>query len=114
MSAASSGKQLQLPASLETQLLEFRRRVWTIKSIEAAGGAVFGVGLGFLAVYLLDRTIVLFGSGRLMAVFVVYFLAVTALGVAWIRRAHQGALTPSTRRRLSYLSTSFMAPNRRA
>src|SRR5688572_28407006 len=59
---------------------------------------------------LLDRQLVLFGPGPLMATFVLYFLVVTALGVLWIRQAHQRALTPSTRRRLSYLSTSFMAP----
>ncbi len=57
MSTTQPSSPLQLPHSLETQLLEFRRRVWTIKSIEAAGGAVCGVVLGYLAVYLLDRLI---------------------------------------------------------
>src|SRR5262245_6195401 len=55
MSSTESRTALQLPKSLEAQLLDFRRRVWTIKSIEAAGGAVFGVMLGYLAVYALDR-----------------------------------------------------------
>lgn len=59
---------------------------------------------------LLDRQIALFGAGPLMAVFVAYFLTVTGLGVLWIRQARQRALTPATRRRLSYLSASFMAP----
>jgi len=53
----ASKSKLQLPGSLESQLLEFRRRVWTIKSIEAACGAVFGVVLGYLAVYVLDRLV---------------------------------------------------------
>ncbi len=47
--------RLQLPQSLETQLQGFRRRVWTIKSLEAAGGAICGVVVGYLAVYVLDR-----------------------------------------------------------
>src|SRR5215475_2388754 len=55
MSASESRTALQLPQPLEAQLLDFRRRVWTIKSIEATGGAVFGVMLGYLAVYALDR-----------------------------------------------------------
>lgn len=49
--------KLQLPTSLEAQLHEFRRRVWTIKSMEAAGGAICGVVLGYLAVYGLDRLV---------------------------------------------------------
>jgi len=57
MSTTQPKSQLQLPGSLEAQLLEFRRRVWTIKSIEAACGAVFGVVLGYLAVYVLDRLV---------------------------------------------------------
>ena len=36
MSASELRTALQLPKSLEAQLREFRRRVWTIKSIEAA------------------------------------------------------------------------------
>src|SRR3954452_20598304 len=57
MSAASSGSRLQLPASLEAQLLEFRRRVWTVKSSEAICGALFGIVLGYVAVFALDRLI---------------------------------------------------------
>src|SRR5688500_10739927 len=54
---STSQPKLQLPQSLETQLLEFRRRVWTVKSIGAAGGAIFGVGVGYLTVYALDRLV---------------------------------------------------------
>jgi hypothetical protein len=66
MSAAESRKVLQLPRSLEQQLLEFRRRVWLIKSIEAVGGAVFGVVVGYLAVYCLDRLVDTPAAARLV------------------------------------------------
>ena len=57
MSSSQPNSELKLPASLQTQLHEFRRRVWTIKSIEAACGAVFGVIVSFLIVFCLDRVI---------------------------------------------------------
>lgn len=47
--------RLTLPESLQTQLLDFRRRVWTIKLIEAVCGAVIGVLIAFLATFALDR-----------------------------------------------------------
>jgi hypothetical protein len=47
--------RLALPESLQAQLLEFRRRVWTIKLIEAVCGAVFGILIAFLATFVLDR-----------------------------------------------------------
>src|SRR5688500_17831069 len=50
-----SKSRLQLPGTLEAQLHEFRRRVWTIKSLEAIGSAICGVVVGYLADYLLDR-----------------------------------------------------------
>lgn len=46
---------LQIPASLQSQLLDFRRRLWTVKLIEAACGAVCGLMLAFLLTYALDR-----------------------------------------------------------
>lgn len=57
MNAPAQNTRLELPDSLATQLREFRRRVWMIKSLEAAGGAICGVVVGYLAVYLLDRVI---------------------------------------------------------
>ena len=45
MSSIPSQYQLQVPATLKNQLLDFRRRVWTMKMIEAAGLAVFTVGV---------------------------------------------------------------------
>lgn len=47
--------RLTLPESLQTQLLDFRRRVWTIKLVEAVCGAVIGILLAFLATFALDR-----------------------------------------------------------
>lgn len=55
MSLAQPRHQLELPQSLETQLLQFRRLVWTIKTLEAAAGALCGVLVGFLVMFGLDR-----------------------------------------------------------
>ncbi|MBW8883848.1 MAG: hypothetical protein JF612_03525, partial [Planctomycetia bacterium] len=88
MSARESRTGLELPKSLETQLLEFRRRVWTTKSIEAAGGAVFGVMLGYLAVYVLDRTVDT-PAGLRLAIFLLAMLGCAILPLyfhRWIWR----------------------------
>ncbi|MFN0056060.1 MAG: hypothetical protein ACKV0T_28270 [Planctomycetales bacterium] len=55
MSMVPSHGPLRLPESLEAQLHEFRRRVWSIKMIEAVCGALFGVFVGFLVLFVLDR-----------------------------------------------------------
>lgn len=55
MSVSQPHTGLKLPSSLKTQLDEFRRRVWTIKSIEAACGALFGIFVSYLVVFGLDR-----------------------------------------------------------
>ena len=55
MSLAQSREPLRLPASLQAQLHEFRRRVWTIKMAEAFGAAVFVVLATFLCVFAADR-----------------------------------------------------------
>ena len=49
MSLAQTQDRLQLPESLRTQLHDFRRRVWSIKMIEAVCAAAFGVVVAFLA-----------------------------------------------------------------
>src|SRR2546423_8625491 len=88
MSASELRTALQLPSSLEAQLLAFRRRVWTIKSIEAAGGAAFGVMLGYLAVYVLDRTLDT-PAGLRLAIFLLAMLGCTMLPLyfnRWIWR----------------------------
>ncbi len=55
MSIAQRSDLLRLPTTLEGQLLGFRRRVWTIKMVEAACIAVFAVIVAFLCVFAVDR-----------------------------------------------------------
>lgn len=55
MSKAQTHYQLQVPATLETQLLDFRRRVWTAKMLEATGVAAVSVVVAFLCIFVLDR-----------------------------------------------------------
>jgi len=55
MSIAQRQDLLHLPSTLETQLLGFRRRVWTIKMAEAVFVAVFAVVVAFLCVFAVDR-----------------------------------------------------------
>jgi hypothetical protein len=55
MSLVRANDRLQLPEKLQTQLYDFRRLVWTIKTIEAVCGAVAGVLVAFLALFVLDR-----------------------------------------------------------
>src|SRR3954469_22369491 len=44
-----------LPPIIETKLADFRRRVWIVKLLEGALGAVFGIALSYLVVFGLDR-----------------------------------------------------------
>lgn len=55
MSLVQTHDRLQLPGALETQLHEFRRRVWSVKMVEAGCGAAFGLFATFLALFALDR-----------------------------------------------------------
>ena len=55
MSLAPAHDRLQLPETLRAQLLDFRRRVWTIKMIEAVAAAVFGLVAAFLVMFVVDR-----------------------------------------------------------
>jgi hypothetical protein len=55
MSLVETHDRLQLPGTLETQLHEFRRRVWSIKMVEAGCGAVFGLMVAFLLMFSFDR-----------------------------------------------------------
>ncbi len=55
MSLVRPSDRLQLPETLQTQLYDFRKLVWTIKMIEAVCGAVAGVLLAFLILFVLDR-----------------------------------------------------------
>jgi len=51
----SGQESLGLPADLERRLYAFRGRVWLIKIVEAICGAVVGVLLGYLLLFVLDR-----------------------------------------------------------
>ena len=51
----SNRVRLTLPESLRQKLMNFRKRVWTIKSIEAVSLATLGILLAYLVVYWLDR-----------------------------------------------------------
>jgi hypothetical protein len=44
-----------LPPALESKLTDFRRRVWIVKLAEGLLAAIFGLGLSYLAVFVLDR-----------------------------------------------------------
>lgn len=55
MSLAPTHERLELPETLEVQLHEFRRRVWSIKMAEAACAAVFGVVVAYLLLFAFDR-----------------------------------------------------------
>lgn len=46
---------ITLPADLERRLHAFRRLVWRIKTVEAVCGGLFGVLVGYLAVFGIDR-----------------------------------------------------------
>lgn len=45
----------QLPETLRVQLLDFRRRVWSVKTAEALAVAGFGLLVAYLAVFVSDR-----------------------------------------------------------
>jgi len=57
MSLAYTPDRLRLPESLQAQMHEFRRRVWTIKMVEAVAAAGFGILVAYLLVFFLDRAI---------------------------------------------------------
>lgn len=55
MQVSSKSSRLELPASLRSQMFAYRRRVWTVKLIEAGAGALLGALVAFLAMFALDR-----------------------------------------------------------
>jgi len=82
---------LQIPESLQSQLFDFRRRVWTIKSIEAVCGAVFGVTLAYLCLFLIDRVFDTPPALRL-AIFLAVVVSCATVPVAlhrWVWRRRQ-------------------------
>ncbi len=55
MSLGRTHSQLMLPKSLQVQLHDFRRRVWTIKLVESICGAIFAILVAFVVTFVLDR-----------------------------------------------------------
>lgn len=55
MSRIQSSHRLQVPATLESQLRDFRSHVWAVKMLEAAGIALASLLAGYLCVFVLDR-----------------------------------------------------------
>jgi len=55
MSLAPPQERLQLPETLRDQLFDYRRRVWSIKMIEAVAAAIFGLLVAYLLMFLIDR-----------------------------------------------------------
>ncbi|HEX4144950.1 MAG TPA: hypothetical protein VHY91_15705 [Pirellulales bacterium] len=102
MNGSRSNTRLVLPTSLENQLHDFRRRVWTIKMIEAGCGAVVGVLVSYLAVFAIDRLIDTPAWARL-AIFIAALATCSVVPVyahRWIwchRRAEQLARLVSRR-----------------
>lgn len=47
--------KLELPQQTRSKLLEFRRRLWTVKLTEGISAAVFGLILSYLFVFIFDR-----------------------------------------------------------
>ena len=75
---------ITLPAGLERRLYDFRGRVWRIKLLEAIAGAAFGVLVGYLAVFALDR-LTETPVGVRLAAFLVAVAACAAIPVAFHR-----------------------------
>jgi hypothetical protein len=91
MDVNSQKHRLELPDSLRTQMVEFRNRVWIVKTVEACCGAVFGVLLAFLATFVLDRVWDTPASVRL-GLFVAAILACAIVPLAlhrWVWRQRQ-------------------------
>jgi hypothetical protein len=97
VSVSSPERQLELPESLRTKLFAYRRRVWTIKMIEAGCGAAFGVLTAYLILFALDRVWNTPPALRL-AIFVAALLGCAAIPLAWHRWIWR-------RRRLEQLAT---------
>lgn len=55
MSRVQIPGRLQVPATLESQLRDFRRSVWTTKLVEAAAVAFAAILFAYLCVFVLDR-----------------------------------------------------------
>ena len=55
MSEALNKPALKIPDRMRSKLQRYQRKIWTVKLIEAACAAVFGLLVSYLAVLVLDR-----------------------------------------------------------
>jgi hypothetical protein len=55
MSEALNKPALKIPDRMRSKLQRYQRKIWTVKLIEAACAAVFGLLVSYLAVFVLDR-----------------------------------------------------------
>ena len=88
MSIDQVGKGLRLPESLRDQLLDFRRRVWSTKTVEALAIAACGLLTAYLAVFAIDRALETpaWVRGALLATAVVIGMVVPLYAYRWIWR----------------------------
>jgi hypothetical protein len=80
MSQVEWHNELRIPAPLTAQLGEFRRRVWTIKLVEAVAVSAASVLAAYLAVFVLDR---LFDTPRWLRAAVAIAALVGCAVVPW-------------------------------
>ncbi len=74
----SRHSNLRLPESLRLTLLAFRRRLWTLKLLEATAAAVIAVLAGFLLTYVLDR---LHDTSALVRIAILVSVAIGCLSI---------------------------------
>ena len=88
MSIDQVGKGLRLPESLRDQLLDFRRRVWSTKTVEALAIAGCGLLTAYLAVFAIDRALETpaWVRGALLATALVIGMVVPLYAYRWIWR----------------------------
>ncbi|HWB13300.1 MAG TPA: hypothetical protein VG826_29005 [Pirellulales bacterium] len=81
----------KLPESLRLQLLDFRRRVWSIKTVEALAVAGFGLLVAYLGVFASDRLIDTPATARLAMLAAALAVAgiVPVYAYRWIWRRRQ-------------------------
>jgi hypothetical protein len=81
----------KLPESLRLQLLDFRRRVWSVKTVEALAVAGFGLLVAYLGVFASDRLVDTPATARLamLAAALVVAGIVPLYAYRWIWRRRQ-------------------------
>ena len=90
-----------------------RRRRWLVALGYALSAAFFALALGsslLLQGGIARGPLAQFGAGPLFGLFGLYFAATTAGGLWAVWQVRHLALTPTLRRRLTYLGATFLAP----